>query len=163
MMATQQGGKHENQQQGKWSKLPFTDLLSVTTMTLATSGDEGPHATPVYYVDGDEFRLYFFSDVNSLHGQHVLGNPQAAAAIYPECDGWQDIRGLQLRGVVRLVESPEEWNAAWGRYQGKFPFTRSLKTVVAQNQLYVFIPNWIRLVDNSKGFGYKREWNLEDG
>lgn len=130
-------------------------------MTLATSDPEGnPHAAPVYFVHDDEMRLYFFSEANSQHSRNITQNPKVAAAIYPECEGWRDIKGLQLRGELCLVESTQEWDSAWARYQVKFPFVRSLKAVVARNQLYVFIPSWIRLVDNSQGFGYKEEWNL---
>ncbi len=142
--------------------LPFADLLDVPTMTLATTDPGGiPHAAPVYFVsvDSEQFlHLYFFSDEDSQHSQHIAQKPQAAAAIYPECRGWQDIRGLQLRGEACLVESKVKWDSAWEQYQIKFPFVRSLKAVVAQNQMYTFIPSWIRLVDNSKGFGYKKEW-----
>ena len=74
--------------------------------------------------------------------------------------GWHNIKGLQMRGEARLVESDAEWDTAWVRYQVKFPFVRVLKAVVAKNQLYVFVVNWIRLVDNSQGFGFKKEWNL---
>jgi len=136
-------------------------IESVSAMTLATTDERGnPHATPVYFVADEDFHLYFFSEIKSIHCQHVAQNPHAAAAIYPESQGWRDIRGLQLRGEVRLVESTQEWNSAWARYQGKFPFVRALKAVVAQNHLYVFIPSWIRLVDNAQGFGYKQEWSL---
>ena len=130
-------------------------------MTLATTDPEGnPHAAPVYFVADDELRLYFFSEAKSQHSQNVAQNPQIAAAIYPECEGWQGIKGLQLRGKISIVESPQEWDSTWERYQVKFPFVRALKAVVAKNQLYVFIPSWIRLVYNSQGFGYKKEWNL---
>ena len=136
-------------------------LKTISTMTLATANPEGnPYAAPVYFVADDEMRLYFFSETNSQHSQDIARNPRVAAAIYPECEGWQDIKGLQLRGEVRLVAPSQEWDSAWARYQVKFPFVRALKTVVAKNQLYIFIPSWIRLVDNSRGFGYKKEWNL---
>jgi uncharacterized protein YhbP (UPF0306 family) len=138
-------------------------LENVSTMTLATTGPEGnPHAAPVYFVADGDMRLYFFSEVKSQHSQHLARDSKAAAAIYPECEGWRGIKGLQLHGKVRLVETPEEWNSAWARYRVKFPFVRSLKTVVAKNQLYAFIPHWIRLVDNSRGFGYKKEWMQGD-
>ena len=136
-------------------------LKSVSTMALATADLQGnPHTAPVYFVDDEEMCLYFFSDEDSRHSQHITQNPKAAAAIYPECQGWRDIKGLQLRGEVNLVESATEWQTAWARYQQKFPFVRSMKAVVAQNQLFVFVPLWIRLLDNSKGFGYKKEWNI---
>jgi len=130
-------------------------------MTLATTGPDGnPHAAPVYFVNDAEMCLYFFSDEDSQHSQHIAQRPQAAAAIYPDCQDWRDIKGLQLRGEVGLVDSKMEWDSAWEMYQMKFPFVRSLKAVVAQNKMYVLIPNWIRLVDNSKGFGFKKEWEL---
>ena len=136
-------------------------LERVATMTLATIDPEGnPHAAPVYFVADDETWLYFFSEAKSQHSRDIGQNPKVAAAIYPECEGWRGIKGLQLRGNVRLVKSAQEWDTTWARYQVKFPFVRSLKSVVAQNQMYVFIPNWIRLVDNSRGFGFKKEWNL---
>jgi uncharacterized protein YhbP (UPF0306 family) len=130
-------------------------------MTLSTTDLEGnPHAAPVYFVHDKDWRLYFFSDESSHHCQNFVKNHRAAAAIYPHCDGWQDIKGLQLHGEVFLVESTEVWEHAWEQYQHKFPFVRSLKAVVAQNKMYVFIPGWIRLVDNSQEFGFKKEWNL---
>ena len=136
-------------------------LGNVSTLTLATTNPEGfPHAAPVYFVHGDDLKLYFFSDSDSQHSDDLAINPKAAAAIYPESEGWRDIRGLQLHGGVNLVESPEIWESAWVLYQTKFPFVRSLKSVVAKNQLYVFIPTWVRLVDNSQGLGYKKEWDL---
>jgi len=139
---------------------PFFDLLLVSTMTLATSDGDAPHAAPVYFAADDKLNLYFFSDDKSLHSQHIAQNPRAAAAIYPECQGWMEIHGLQLHGDVRLVESVDIWEAAWELYTNKFPFVKALKAVVASNQMYVFTPLWVRLVDNSKGFGYKREYKI---
>ena len=136
-------------------------IVSVSTMTLATTDSSGtPHAAPVYFVADGDAKLYFFSDEKSLHSRHTRENPRAAAAIYPECEGWQDIKGLQFQGEVHLVESPEVWDSAWELYQQKFPFVRSLKSLVSQNKMYLFTPNWIRLMDNSQGFGFKQEWIL---
>ena len=138
-------------------------LESISTMTLATADLVGnPHAASVYFVAVDTkgcWKIYFFSDEQSLHSCHIDQNPKTAAAIYPECQGWRDIKGLQLRGETYLVESEAEWDPAWQHYQNKFRFVRSMKTAVAQNRLYVFTPNWIRLLDNSMGFGYKKEWS----
>jgi uncharacterized protein YhbP (UPF0306 family) len=145
------------------------ELLAVSAMTLATASPVGePHAAAVYFAarlpGQDEetlaaLRLYFFSSPHSLHSQHLAANPHAAAAIYPACEGWQDIRGLQLRGVVRIVPPGVEWDEAWAIYSARFPFVSQLKAIVAQNSLYVFIPAWLRLVDNRRGFGFKREWS----
>ncbi len=137
------------------------DLLSLSTLTLATTGEDGqPHAAAVYFVADDNLRLYFFSDPSSQHSQDIGRDPRAAVAVYPECHDWKDIRGLQMRGEVRLVLSPSEWQAAWERYVAKFPFVSELAQVVSQNALYVFIPSWLRWVDNRYGFGFKQEWSL---
>lgn len=138
------------------------ELLQVSTMTLATTHLQGmPHAASVYFAADVNLHLYFFSDNKSQHSQDITQNPRAAAAIYPECRDWQEIRGLQLHGEVHLVESGDLWERAWKLYKTKFPFVKSLKAIVARNQMYVFVPSWMRLVDNSQGFGYKKEWELK--
>ena len=64
--------------------LPFADLLKLSTMTLATSDQQGnPHAAPVYFVSLDinqPLKLYFFSEQDSKHAQHIARNPITAAA-----------------------------------------------------------------------------------
>lgn len=153
------------------SELPVNDprieeLLRVHTLTLATCSPEGrPHAAPVYFAASSRglqpgMRLYFFSGQDSRHTQDLLRQPAAAGAIYPECEGWQDIRGLQLEGEVLPVERGPEWDAAWEQYRAKFPFVSALKVVVARNALFAFVPHWIRLVDNRRGFGFKQEWHF---
>ncbi len=145
----------------------LADLLALSTLTVATTSADGqPHAAPVYFaavIDSDagsRLRLYFFSEPDSQHGRDAATNPRAAAALYPLCYDWQDIRGLQMRGSVQAVEPGEEWEQAWEQYQSKFPFVSSLKEIVARNTLYVFVPNWVRLVDNRRGFGTKQEWEF---
>jgi len=140
---------------------PFLPLLSLSTMTLATHGVDGePHAAPVYFAASDDLRLYFFADPDSQHAQDLATDPRAAATLDPEVSSWQEIRGLQMRGEVARVPRGAEWEAAWEGYAAKFPFVRSLKAVVSRNDLYVFIPHWVRLVDNRRGFGFKQEWSL---
>lgn len=148
--------------------LQIEELLQVSTLTLATTGPEGvPHAAPLYFVatgrltdTAQPLRLYFFSDPNSRHGQHLAQRPQAAAALYPESDSWLTIRGLQMHGEVRPVEPGPEWEQAWAAYESKFPFVRDLQSVVARNTLYAFFPSWVRRVDNRQGFGFKEEYEI---
>lgn len=143
------------------------EFLSLSTMTLATASSDGePHAAPVYFAarsSSDTLKaplFYFFSDRRSLHGQHLARNPRAAAAIYPACFDWQDIRGLQMSGRATPVDAGEEWNSAWMLYKTKFPFVAGMKAIVARNILYAFVPAWMRLVDNRKRFGFKDEWRF---
>jgi uncharacterized protein YhbP (UPF0306 family) len=146
---------------------PYEELFQIAAMTLSTIDPVGsPCAAPVYFVAREQslnqgitgWRLYFFSVPDSQHAQNITREAQAAAAIYPECRGWQDIRGLQLRGQVKSVAQGHEWEVAWRAYCAKFPFVGELKPIVARNELYAFTPEWIRLVDNRRGFGFKQEW-----
>lgn len=143
--------------------IPAADLLSVSAMTLATRGPGGaPHAAAVYFAADERLHLYFFSDPESQHARDLIRDRRAAVAFHPECEGWEDIRGVQMRGEVRAVPPGETWDRAWDIYVDKFPFVSDLQDAVAQNQLYVFVPHWIRLVDNRKGFGFKQEWALNN-
>jgi uncharacterized protein YhbP (UPF0306 family) len=153
----------------RFAEVDMLDLFSLPALTLATTGPDGePHAAAVYFVACEvalygataNLRLYFFSDPGSQHGQDLNHNPQAAAALFPLAHGWQDIRGLQLRGLAETIAAGAEWEAAWAAYAEKFPFVVGLRTEVARSSLYVFIPSWFRLVDNRRGFGYKEEWTI---
>ncbi len=140
------------------TRWPPADFLSLPALTLATTGADGaPHAAAVYFAADERNRLYFFSEPESQHTRDLTANPRAAAAIQPHVSGWQEIRGLQLRGTVALVPEGAEWEHAWQVYQARFPFVAGLKEIIVKNSLYVFTPDWIRLVDNRRGFGYKEE------
>ena len=138
-------------------------------MALATVGRQGtPHLAPVYFVamrnshhqSSSGWHLYFFSASDSQHAEDLNTCRQVAASIYPDCYGWEDIRGLQIRGIVYPVKSEVEWEQAWLAYREKFPFVTKLKAIVVQNSLYALAPSWVRLIDNRIDFGYKQEWVL---
>lgn len=138
------------------------EYLTLSTMTLATCGNDGqPHAAAVYFAAGPDLQLYFFSNADSRHSRQLAADPRAAAAIQPQCFDWRDIRGLQLSGEVVRLDQGQAWDVAWQIYRQKFPFTAGMQDIVARNQLYSYIPHWVRLVDNRRGFGFKQEWHLK--
>jgi uncharacterized protein YhbP (UPF0306 family) len=140
-------------------KSSIEELLHLTTMTLATIGLDGePHAAAVYFACDDQINFYFFSDAESQHALDNTNEPRAAITVNGEGGGWQEIYGLQLRGAITAVQSKNEWQGAWDHYQTKFPFVSNLQEIIVINQMYVFKPHWIRLIDNRKGFGFKQEW-----
>jgi uncharacterized protein YhbP (UPF0306 family) len=147
-------------------KIP-DDLFVLSTMTLATANQAGEaHAAPVYFAvralpTPREFELIFFSAPDSRHGQDLANSSLASAAMYPETNHWQEIRGLQISGRVRLLKSGSEWNSAWEVFKAKFPFVAELENIIRRNALYAMQPTWVRLVDNRRGFGYKQEWTLD--
>lgn len=143
---------------GPTKKIP-ADLLALPLITLATIGADGtPHAASVYFAAGEDHRLYFFSSADSQHGRDLAGNPKAALTLSPLVEGWSDIYGLQMRGEAHPMPAGPEWERAYQLYLARFPFAASFKEEMAHNTLYVFTPQWLRLVDNSRGFGFKEEW-----
>ena len=149
-------------------------LESVGVATLATAGAAGPWAAPVFYASDEALRLYFVSDARTRHGRDILARPEVAAAVYSDCTGWVDIRGLQLVGKVEALAGAER-EAGLARYLARFPEIAALsgypdgsdEAEIARRlqaaTLYRLTPRRIRLIDNSRGFGFRDELVLGDG
>jgi uncharacterized protein YhbP (UPF0306 family) len=143
------------------SEIP-SDLLDLSSMTLATVGLDGiAHAATVFVAFDRNLNGFFFSENHTRHSRDIRENPRVAVSIYPQCQDWREIRGLQMHGQVSPVKQGTDWESGWKLYSQKFPFVANLKAIVLKNSLYVFTPNWIRLVDNRLGFGYKKEWTIK--
>jgi uncharacterized protein YhbP (UPF0306 family) len=135
------------------------EILQTSTLALSTAGAGGqPFATPVFFAADDDLGLVFFSDPDTLHVRHVVERAAAAATIYPETSDWLEIRGLQVAGVVERILPGDDWEASWAAYVRKFPFVANLRPLVDNSWLLVLVPSWLRLIDNRRGFGFKREW-----
>lgn len=140
-------------------ELGVREVLESTTLSLSTAGPTGrPFATPVFFAADGDLGLVFFSDPDTLHVRHVIGRADAAAAIYPATGDWTEIRGLQVAGTVERIHPGESWELAWAAYVRKFPFVADLRPLVDASWLLILVPSWIRLIDNRRGFGFKREW-----
>jgi uncharacterized protein YhbP (UPF0306 family) len=139
------------------------DVWALPAMTLATSGAGGtPHAAAVYFAASqDRSEIFFFSAAGSQHSLDLAANTRAAAAIHPEVADWHAIRGLQIHGEVRATASGEAWERGWACYKAKFPFAAGMQEILANNTLYTLRPDWIRWIDNRRGFGHKEEWTKE--
>jgi len=141
-----------------------------STMTLATAALHEAWAAPIYYA---YFKtgFYFFSDPASRHIIESLENGQAAAAIFAASSSWQEIRGIQMTGVVKAVSSGLEAIAAIRAYLKKFPFTRDFFdsgdsvnlaafTKRFKVKLYRLNPSLVYYLDNSIRFGFRESVTL---
>jgi uncharacterized protein YhbP (UPF0306 family) len=88
--------------------------------------------------------------------QNLKHSTSAAAALYPEVRDYQKIRGVQLKGSVVEVP-PELFEESMATYQLRFSFIQKLPAALETSQLFHLLPSWVRLIDNRRGFGYKRE------
>ena len=144
-------------------------LASLTTITLATVDPNGaPCAAAVYFAQDERLNLYFLSAKSTDHSANLLAHPQVAGTAYEEHQEWKSLRGLQLKGVATPVEFLEFPHAA-AVYTKKYPFvslaTRGspaeLLKAMASATIWKLTPNWIRMTDNSRGFGFKEELTFD--
>jgi uncharacterized protein YhbP (UPF0306 family) len=142
-----------------------------TTLTLATSGPEGPQAAALFYAHDGALNLYVLSAPSSRHASNLAADPRCAATIQADGQPWQTITGIQIEGRAEPAASPEAWRAAFDVYRAKFPFVGdawqgegdaapTLAGPLARSRFYRIVPVWIRLIDNSRGFGHRDELRL---
>lgn len=134
-------------------------------MTLATTGEHGPWASAVFYVNTD-FDFYFFTETNTRHGHNLVANPLVAAAIHEDYHDWREVKGIQLQGEAVPV-GPVEKARVIALFTRKFPsvsiFLANKKTVaiVARAQVYKLVPREIWYLDNQKGFSSRQKLSIE--
>jgi hypothetical protein len=137
-------------------------LVRHTTLSLATCHDSRPWSTDLFYSSDDSCQLYFVSSVTTRHCQHIAVNPQVSVSISGECADWKEIKGLQLDGVAGVVSEADR-DGVIETYLTKFPALKKLHQASEilklfwESSFYRVSPKWIRLIDNSKGFGHKDE------
>lgn len=143
------------------------DLIAkCRTLTLATAAGEGPWAAPIYYVT-DKSGFYFFSSPESRHIREALSTGRAAGSIYTESGTWENLRGLQMAGVVATVRAGTRAAAILAAYLGRFPFVKDLAGTAGNMnpaeffkmfhvKLYAFRPDMILYMDNSITFGFRQ-------
>ena len=133
-------------------------------MTLATSSDNVPWATSVFYAHAG-FILYFVSSSTSRHAQNIAKNPLVAAAINQDYSNWQVIRGVQLQGSAERV-GPGEFPGVFALYCQKFPSVKGMLTKggmfriagkLISAHFYQITPTRICYLDNRVAFGRRRE------
>ncbi len=149
-------------------------LRQHTTLTLATWTPDGPQAAPLFYAhawgnaDADDgiLRIFFISNPASNHCLALAEQPNVAAAIYQDGQDWRQIRGLQIEGEARLAQPGPDEAQARAAYLAKFPFVATaddldgafdLAGPLTRSSFYVIEANWVRLIDNTLGFGHREE------
>jgi uncharacterized protein YhbP (UPF0306 family) len=137
-------------------------LANHQVMTLATSGPQGLWAAAVFYANLD-FSLYFLSAGHTRHAQNITAEPRVAAAIQEDYKDWPAIQGIQLEGVVRLLEGTNRADAI-AHYTAKYPFiaqaNEQIQRGLARVNWYCLEPDRLYFIDNSKGLGHRDEIQL---
>jgi uncharacterized protein YhbP (UPF0306 family) len=136
-------------------------LKKRTTLTIATVDREAwPQAADVFYVSDDALNLYFVSGEKSRHSLNLARVSRVAVTIHNATWDWRDIQGVQIEGEARAIADPDERDRAWALFRGKFPFVSEFTDQIVRSAFYVVVPKWARLIDNTRGFGYREEFKL---
>jgi uncharacterized protein YhbP (UPF0306 family) len=133
-------------------------LHDQTTLSLATSGEDGePCIAPLFYIVDEQLTLYWLSSESSLHSRNLIRSPRAAATVYSSAHTWKEIRGVQMRGLVSQVTEPVRRRALVKAYCARFKLGRVFRLAIQQSTLFALQPEFIRYIDNARGFGCKFE------
>lgn len=143
-------------------------LAAHGTLTLATTAGGTAWAATVFYASDAQLNLYFVSDLRTRHGREMARESRVAAAINRDVCTWDEVIGLQLEGRASVLQGDERQQAL-AIYLARFPDVRRLfeeprndsEKVIAdrlrQTPFWRLTPDWIRLIDSSRGFGWKWE------
>jgi uncharacterized protein YhbP (UPF0306 family) len=135
-------------------------LSDIDAMVLSTVDAEGlPYATNLYLAPDRLLNLYFVSEPESHHSQHIERQPTVAVAGHAPIHMWQQVRGVQIRGQCRPVPEAER-EQAWRIYYKRFPHITEIEDYVRAMNFYCIEPTRLRWIDNSVHFGYTVDFDF---
>jgi uncharacterized protein YhbP (UPF0306 family) len=133
-------------------------LRHENTLALGTVNKLGEASiAPLFYIVDEQLSLFWLSSPSSLHSQNLKKIPRAAATVYEHTESWKDIRGIQMRGTVRVISDRTQRRLLIKAYAERFQLGPLFLPTISRCRLYEFCPDFFRYVDNSKGFGVKFE------
>jgi uncharacterized protein YhbP (UPF0306 family) len=133
-------------------------LETQSTLVLSTVNEQGvPHATPLFYVQGEDLALYWLSGRSSFHTKNILRAPSVSVSVHRSTFAWKEIAGVQMQGIAAIAEMHER-DAMLREYRSRFRLGRTFTAAIAASSMFVFRPTWVRYLDNSKRLAYKFEF-----
>ena len=130
----------------------FIKKHHVLTLATLERGGEQPYVANCFYAYDTKRNLFIFtSDTTTRHGGEMEQNPRVALSVVRETRIVGAIEGLQITG--RAERGDDE---AKHVYVKRFPYA-----VVAPLTLWMVRPEFMKLTDNTLGFGKKLIWNRQ--
>lgn len=123
-------------------------------LTLATVNSEGmPYVANCFYAyDNKRNRFVFTSDLTTRHGAEMAANGSVALSIVLETRIVGRVQGLQVTGKAHRGD-----DEARKSYIKRFPYAAA-----ADLELWMVEPTFMKLTDNTLGFGKKLIWQSEE-
>ncbi len=122
-------------------------------LTLATLSQDGaPYCANCFYAyDRERNLLIFTTDDATHHGSDMLRDARVACSIVLETRIVGKVQGLQICGTAHRGDE-----RAKASYIARFPYA-----AVAPLNIWVVEPDFMKLTDNTLGFGKKLIWTKE--
>ncbi len=131
-------------------------ITSNKVFTLATSIDNKPYCANCFYVfDEANNLLIFLSDNVTQHIKEAIENKQVAGSIFNGETTIVKIQGIQFTGDF-ITPDKNQAELFYDLYYKKYPFAKAKPSPIWGIQL-----NWIKMTDNTLGFGKKLLWERE--
>ena len=123
-------------------------------LTLATATNVGaPYCCNCFYAyDADTAAFIFTTDSTTRHGQMMSENNRVAASIVLETRTVGKVQGLQITGTIKPAVDGDKMT-----YIKSFPYA-----AVADLHLWRLEADFLKLTDNTLGFGKKLIWQREE-
>ncbi|MCH2478832.1 MAG: pyridoxamine 5'-phosphate oxidase family protein [Gammaproteobacteria bacterium] len=148
-------------------------LNNHNTVSIASKNNESVWAATVFYISDTDMNLYFLSSDKTQHIGNIQTDENVAITVYKDVEDWQSIQGLQGTGQISEVGSSDR-DKILADYIKKYVFLDELLQNPKDDQekkiaeqftnigLYVYKPNFFRIIDNSISFGFKQELVMKD-
>lgn len=123
-------------------------------LTLATTSGKGvPYCAACFYAyDKERNRLIFTSDDTTRHAQEMIENASVACGITLETRVVGKVQGAQICGTAERGDDKDR-----GVYIKRFPYA-----ALAPLNIWAVKPSFIKLTDNTLGFGKKIIWTSQE-
>jgi uncharacterized protein YhbP (UPF0306 family) len=122
-------------------------------LTLATSVEGEPYCAACFYAyDKERNRLVFTSDDTTRHAQQMLENKKVAVGITLETRIVGKVQGVQICGIASRGNDEDK-----KLYIKRFPYA-----ALAPLNIWAVEPIFIKLTDNTLGFGKKLIWSNQE-
>ena len=122
-------------------------------MTVATYGSGTPWCANIFYAYIAAANVFVFtSDSHTRHAREALADVRVAASIVLETRIVGKVQGLQMTGAMRPV-GKTDGNSFRNAYLKRFPYAAA-----APLELWILEPDYMKLTDNTLGFGKKLYW-----
>jgi uncharacterized protein len=132
-------------------------IIKNNTLTIATTHKGKPYCAICFYAWCTKRNLFIFlSHTTTRHVEELMKEPNVAGSIVNKPASIAEIKGLQFTG---MVISPEKsiLSDLKKTYLKLFPVARLFGA-----NFFAIEPNFLKMTDNTLGFGKKIIWNKEE-